>query len=295
MDDRWWARPAPAWLPPLPIAAAMLALALANAWFTGWTIAELLQYPDPVDWRVLTTAAERVSHGIDPYAFAFGDGSFRWSPVVAWLVVPLSAIGPLGWRLLHVAALLLLLPNRRLALIAAVSWPFWFDLAAGNVMTFVFVAAVLALRGNRAGELATLALAMLAPRPLVLPLAAWLVWRRPYLRTPAAALVVAHALLLLPIGWAGQWAERLFSVLPQQLGIAFDVGPARFIGGWWVPIGLLLAVVLTFRNRVGWACLAAAPYWLPYYLFMPLLEIERPSPHAPDPYVRPLLVPGRTD
>jgi hypothetical protein len=290
-----WGRTVPASLPPLPIAAAITALVVANAWFTAWTIAELVQYPDPVDWRVLTTAAGRVSSGMDPYAFAFGDGSFRWSPVIAWLFVPLGVIGPLGWRLLHAAALILLLPNRRLALIAAVSWPFWFDVAAGNITTFVFVAGMLALRGNRAGELATLALAMLAPRPLVLPLAAWLIWRRPHLRAPAAALLVAHALLLLPVGWAGQWAERLFSVLPQQLGIAFDVGPARLIGPWWVPIGLALAVVLVVRNRVGWACLAAAPYWLPYYLFMPLLELERPSPRASDPYVRPLLVPGRTD
>ncbi len=294
MTSGGWRRPVPASLPPLPVAAAITALVIANLWFTAWTIAELLQYPDPVDWRVLTAAAERISHGIDPYGFAFGDGSFRWSPVVAWIFVPLTVLGPLGWRLLHGAALLLL-PDRRLALIVALSWPFWFDVAAGNIVTFVFVAAVLGLRGNRIGELATLALAMLAPRPLVLPLAAWLIWRRPRLRAPAAALVVAHALLLLPVGWAGQWGERLFSVLPQQLGIAFDVGPSRFVGAWWVPIGLVLAVVLMVRNRVGWACLAAAPYWLPYYLVMPLLELGRHGSGGADPYLRPVVVPGRTD
>ena len=274
--SRSWSRSVPESLPPLPLAVLILAAVLANAWFTGWTIAELIQFPRAVDWVVLTTAADRVSAGLDPYGFAFGDGSFRWSPLVAWLFVPLGYIGPLAWRLLHLAALLLI-PSRRLAIVVVLSWPFWFDVATGNVMTFVFVTATLALRGHRAAAIAALALTILVPRPLMIPLAAWLLWKQPGLWRWGLALVVLHLGALLVTGWGGEWVARLASVAPDQIGIPFDVGPARLIGGLWVPIGLALAIILTLRGRVGWASLAASPYWLPYYLFMPLLELDRSS------------------
>ena len=67
---------------------------------------------------------------------------------------------------------------------------------------------------------------------------------------------------------SGLWQGR-------PIGIPFDVGPSRLIGSLWVPIGLVLAAVLTWRGRLGWASLAASPYWLPYYLMMPFLEIRR--------------------
>jgi len=60
------------------------------------------------------------------------------------------------------------------------------------------------------------------------------------------------------------------------------------MGSLWVPIGLVLAAWLTWRGRLGFASLAASPYWLPYYLFMPFLELRRW-------YLRPMPVPERTD
>jgi hypothetical protein len=292
MSSAIWSRRVPRNLPSLPIAALILALALANVWFTSWTIAELIVYPTPVDWVVLTTAAHRIAEGVNPYGFAIGDGSLRWSPVVAWLFVPLAPLGPVIWRFMHLAVLPLL--PRRVALIALVSWPFWFDFATGNVMTFVFVAAFLALRGSRAAEIVTLALTILVPRPLMLPIAAWLIWKRRELWRWAVALFVAHLILLLGTGWTGEWLTRLTEVAPAQIGIPFDVGPARVIGTWWIPVGALLAVFLTWRGRIGWASLVANPYWLPYYLFMPMLELGT-RPQAADPYLGSVSVPERTD
>jgi hypothetical protein len=279
-------------LPPLSKAALILALVLANVWFAAWTIAELIAFPTPVDWVVLTDAAQRIGQGIDPYAFHIADGSFRWSPVVAWLFIPLSALGPFLWRLLHLAALLLL--PRRAALIALVSWPFWFDFATGNVMTFVFVLAFLALRGSRWAAITTMLLTILVPRPLMLPLAAWLLWQRPWLWRWAIGLLAAHAVALVFTGWTFEWLTRLIEVAPGQIGIPFDVGPARLIGVWWIPLGAVLAIALVLLRRVGWACLVASPYWLPYYLFMPLLEIGT-DPRAPDPYLRKAPLSGGTD
>jgi len=122
----------------------------------------------------------------------------------------------------------------------------------------------------------------------MLPIAVWLVWKEPWLRWVALLLVVASGLALLMTGWGSEWIARLVEVAPQEVGVRFDVGPSRLIGNWWIPIGLVLAAILTWRGRLGWASLAACPYWLPYYLMMPLLEIR-------GWYLRRVPVPERTD
>lgn len=267
-------RPVPRWLPPWYVAAGILSLALANTWFTAWTVAEMIHYPTPVDWVLATTAGQRIAAGQDPYAFG-GDTPFLWSPVAAWLIHYVEFIGPTVWRILHFGALLLLLPNRRLVLICLVSWPFWFDFATGNLMTFVFVAAVLAMRGNSVAGIAFMALAVLVPRPLMVPITGWLLWKQPVLRPWFIAIVAAHAIGVLFTGWGGEWIGRLSDATPQLVGIPFDVSPGRFIGAWWPPIGVALALWLFARGRPGLASLAISPYWLPYYLFMPLIEVDR--------------------
>jgi hypothetical protein len=279
-------RPGPRGLPPLWLAGALVALALANVFYTTFTIIELIAYPAPVDWNLFVTAAERISHGVDPYGFSVAGEAYRWSPVAAWIFVPVSWLGPTLWRVLHVAAAFAL-PDRRLTLLVLVSWPFWFDLATGNVMILVLLLAVWAIRGSRLAALGFLALTILVPRPLMLPVAAWLLWKRPDVRMPAIALLVVHALGAVAVGWGGEWLARLAETPTTQVGIRFDVGPARLIRSWWVPIGLTLAAFLTWRGRLGLASLAASPYWLPYYLMMLFLEIRRW-------YVRPLPVRGST-
>jgi hypothetical protein len=59
----------------------------------------------------------------------------------------------------------------------------------------------------------------------------------------------------------------------QEFGSIIDIGPSLVLGAWWVPIGIILAVILTWRGRLGLASLAASPYWLPYYPAMLLLEL----------------------
>ena len=279
--------PGPRGLPPLWLSAVIVGLALANVFYTAFTIIELIAYPPPVDWNLFVTAADRISHGVDPYGFAVAGEAYRWSPVAAWIFVPISWLGPLLWRILHVAAALAL-PDRRLALLTLVSWPFWFDFATGNVMVGVLLLSVYALRGSRLAALGFLAMTLLVPRPLMLPVAAWLLWKRPDLRWPALALFVAHSVGVLAVGWGGEWLARLVETPTTQLGIPFDVGPSRLIGSLWVPIGLALAAWFTLRGRLGFASLVASPYWLPYYLMMPFLEIRRW-------YLRPMPVPERTD
>src|SRR5205823_450904 len=117
-------------------------------------------------------------------------------PIVAWLFVPISWLGPTMWRILHVAAALAL-PGRRLALLVLVSWPFWFDFATGNVVVLALLLAVYALRGSRGAGLGFLAMTLLVPRPLMLPVAGWLLWKRPWLRWPAIGLFAAHVVIVL--------------------------------------------------------------------------------------------------
>lgn len=280
-------RPGPHGLPPLWISAAVLALVLANVFYTTFTIIELIAYPTPVDWNLFVTAAGRIQHGANPYGFAVAGEAYRWSPLAAWMFVPISWLGPTLWRVLHVAAALAL-PDRRLTLLVLVSWPFWFDFATGNVMILVLLVAVWALRGSRLASLGFLALTLLVPRPLMLPVAAWLLWKRADLRWPAVAMAVLLVGAVLVIGWGGEWVARLLETPTTQVGIHFDVGPSRLIGALWVPIGLAIAAWLTWRGRLGFASLAASPYWLPYYLIMLFLEIRRW-------YLRPMPVPEGTD
>lgn len=51
-----------------------------------------------------------------------------------------------------------------------------------------------------------------------------------------------------------------------------DTGPGRLIGPIWVPLGLAIAAVLTWRGRLGLASMAASPYWVDYYLLILLVE-----------------------
>ncbi len=280
-------RPGPRGLPPLYIAAPLLALVLANVFYTTFTLIELFAYPAPFDFGLFVTAAHRISAGENPYAFAVAGESFRWSPVAAWIFVPISWLGPTVWRILHVLGALAL-PDRRMALVVLLSWPFWYDFATGNLMILVLLLAVYALRGSRAAGVGFLALTLLVPRPLMIPVAAWLLWKRPDLRWPAVGLIVVHTALMLGVGWGLEWIARLVQTPATQVGIHGEVGPDRLIGVIWIPIGFVLGVILTWRGRLGWASLAMSPYWLPYYLYMPLLEVRRW-------YLRPMPVPERTD
>jgi len=225
----------------------------------------MIGFDSAADWGQFTAAGR---HGIEPGLYEL---TYRWSPLMAPVLGALAPVGIGLWRLLHVAAALAM-PTWPMRLLLLASWPFWFDVSLGNVMTFVLLAAAWAMRGSMVAGLAFLAMTLLIPRPLMLPVAAWLLWQRPDLRLPVAVGAAVIGALTLATGLTGEWVAVLAGST-SEIEWMFNVGPSRWVGAAWLLVGLPLAAWLTWRGRVGFAALAASPYWLPYYLMMPLLEI----------------------
>ena len=228
------------------------------------------------DWWLFEQAADRIGTGTmyewgAPAPYGLDAYEYRYSPSFAYLMAPVTWAGLAVWRVAHVAVLALL--PWKLALLTLLLWPFWFDVAHGNVLTFVAVFGFLALRGSRWATVAYFALTLLVPRPLMIPLAAWILWRRPEWRVPVAGMVAVYGLLTLA---TGEGFAFLASLAHGGDMVAFDYnwGPSQFIGAWWMLVGVPLAAWLTYRDRVGWAALAISPYVLPYYLLVLLWEIR---------------------
>ena len=229
----------------------------------------ILRQPAPPDWSQLHLAGQLIASGHSPYDQPAG-WFFRWSPLAAWALIPLTALPPFIWQTAQLASLAAL--PRRIALVALASFPFWADVQAANVLTFALVLAWLALRGHRTAQVTYLALCLLVPRPLMLPVAAWLLWREPWLRWPFAGMAALSVIGAVATGYAGEWFGILLRSSSQQMPGSF--GPAALLGLWWLPIGLALAAWLTWRGRLGLASLAASPYLLGYYWLFALLELR---------------------
>jgi hypothetical protein len=223
-----------------------------------------------VDWAALVGGGEQVRQGLDPYV----GGGFIWSPVAAWLFVPLSLLGMWGWRLLHVVAALAM-PSWRLRIATLAWWAFWIDAAFGDNMTFALLLAVWAATGKRWAQLGFVALVCLAPKPIFIPFLLWLLMTRPGLRQPAAAIIVANAALVALAGHGREWLQAL-AHRGSELTNVMNLSPSAVVGAWWLPVGITLAVLFYRRRLFGLAGLAFSPYWLPYYFLMPLLDLVRP-------------------
>ena len=257
---RWW----------IPLLAIPLVVLLT--WNAYWLIRECLNLiaawdGAAVDWHHLADASRLQN----PYDSEW----FRWSPIAAWLLRPATAVGVTGWRVAQLATVAALRDRRAIIIVLATA-PFWFDFTSGQAITFVAVAAWHALRGSRIATFLFFALVLLIPRPLMLPLLAWLLWRRPETRGWFLALLVVNALLVLASGYAGDWATRLIAS-GSEVSHAGNLAPSWFMGGLWAPIGLAIAAVFTVRGRLGVASVAASPYIFPYYLLMLVLEIKPSS------------------
>ncbi len=254
--------------------ALLTALWTANVVLVVITIYGFFVSDAGYDWAIYVEAGRRALSG----------GLYEWEGIYAWSYSPLMAyafsvlapIGFAGWSALHVAALAAL-RDWRLAAITVLSWPFWADVYNGNTMVFVFVAAVAAMRRSTSGTAAYVGLALLMPRPVMLPVLAWILWKQPRWRLYFPVVAVAYAGLVLATGQGFAWLETLTTVSDAVAVSSRDIGPSALIGGWWALIGAILAVVLTLYGRVGLASLAASPYWLPQYLIMTLLELVHPK------------------
>lgn len=249
----------------LAVLAGYLAINAVAAW-------QLRTYPaltQPQDWGLWLLVPHMLESGT-----LYDYGYFVWSPTAAYLLVPVVAAGYQVWFALHVASLALL-GNPRVGLLVLASLPFWADTLMGNAMAFVAVAGFLAVQGSRPGAIAFLALTVLMPRPLQLPLAASLVVADRRLAIPAMAMLVATVGIAMVTGYLDDW---IASALPfgagsmEHLG---NVGPTALIGPAWYVIGLPLAVWLTLRKRFGLAGLALTTYVAPQYLLVALWELPK--------------------
>lgn len=266
----------PAVQPRLVLVAVIVALAAAvNLFLAGRSVGLVLDGEPAVDWIQYVEAARRV--GTPSLYEVSNEYAYRYSPLLAYLFGPLSVLGAAGWRLLHIVAALAL-PTWPLRVLTLLSWPFWYDVQTGNVLVFVLLAGAWALRGRRVGIGCYLLIAILVPRPLMIPLAAWLLWKQPSWRAPFVAALAVQGLVTGALGLIDDWMAALIAA-GEDVFNPSNVGPSRLIGtGPWVLVGMPLAAWLTWRGRVGLASLAASPYWLPYYLLVPLLDLARWRP-----------------
>jgi len=246
--------------------AALVVAVPLNLYLIGTQVAYMLSPAAGLDYRVLAEAAR------DATPYQAPPHGYVWSPLAIPLLAVLTAPGYVFWGALHVAALGFLRDWRLIGLVL-LSFPFWFDVGVGNVMVFVAVAAYLAVSGSRAGTAAFFLLALLIPRPLMLPALAWILWQRPDTRLPFAILFVAHAIGVLATGLGDDWIANTMQ-LQMHVGADYAIGPAVLFGWWWTPIGLALAAWLTYRGRLGLASVAVMPYLFAQYLTMLLLELR---------------------
>lgn len=264
-EPRWRRRLV--WYPVILLFAFNVAMALNN-------VIVMIRGSDPIDWFSYWQASIRVHAGGLYEDSDLGFYHYRYSPVLAYATGFLGFIGIWGWRALHVVGLALL-PTWGMRIATVVSWPFWFEVNAGNLMIFVAVAGVWALRGSRVGTVAFFALALLVPRPLMLPLVLWILWKRPEWRLPFAGLFVIHLVAVLASGWADSWLMRLLAAGPEELVSEFNYAPSRLIGNAWLLVALPAAAWLTLKGWIGAASVLASPYWLPYYWLVLLLDWDR--------------------
>lgn len=256
------------------IACAAAVLAVPNAMLLGEAFGFITGREYVFDWWQFSTAVERLGTGRlydwgEPGQFGnFYD--YRYSPLFVYVVAPFTWLGIGAWRILHVAVLAFL--PWRVALFTLLLWPFWLDVAHANVMTFGFVAGLLALRGSRPATWAFVAIALLVPRPVLLPALVWLFWQRPADRLPMLGIGAVYAILTLATGEAFAFVASL-SQGSDLMVLEYNWGPTAWFGPVWLLIGVPLGAWLTWKGRVGWAGLAMSPHVLPYYLLVLLWEV----------------------
>lgn len=246
----------------------LLALAVLGAYsllYIAHLLPIIVTQPVPPDWGQHRIAAELIASGASPY-FVEDWYRFRWSPVGAWIMVPLTAIGPWAWAAAQFASLVTL--PRRLAVVTLLAFPFWADVQAGNILVFTFVAAFHALRGNAWAGAVFVAMALIVPRPLVLPLLAWLAWKRPSWRLPMLVAALASVAATVATGYHADWLAMLVETGGEE---AHRFG-AQLLPGWPLT-GIALATVLTALGYRAAAGFALQPYWLPYYGLLLLLDV----------------------
>jgi hypothetical protein len=253
---RWWFP-----LLAVPLVAVVL-------WDAYWVVRHLLHLRfvwdgSAYDWHNLAEAARLAN----PYDQEW----YRWSPVAVWILLPLTALGLTAWRIAQVAAVLLLRDIRAIVLVL-LSAPFWSDVQSGQTLTFLAVTSWHAVAGSRLATWLLFAMAVLMPRPLMLPVVAWLLWQRPETRRPFLVVAAGHLILVIASSHALDWITRLVQTTDEFEHFT-NIAPSQWIGWWWVPVGAILGLLLTLKGRIGLASVVVSPYLFSYYLLMLVLEL----------------------
>lgn len=216
-----------------------------------------------VDWWMLKQAGRDAGTA----AIYGAEYPYRWSPLAAYIFAFIPNVEL--WVALHVCVAILVRPWWLVPLVL-LSFPFGEDARVGNVLIFVVVIAMYALRGKSWAIGAYLGLLLLIPRPLMAPVAFWLLWKHPEWRWRFAVMFAVNAVAVAWTGLGGEWLARLAA--SNEIGHWQNFGPSRWLGVVWQPIGLALAVFLTWKGRLGLAGMAASPYLWPYYYLFLVLE-----------------------
>lgn len=252
-----------------PWVALMAVVVLANFAGLAWYISDVIAIGHgPWDFPAFAEATERLTDG---RLYEWGDGYvYPYSPVFAWLFVPVAALGIIPWWGFHLACVALL-PGWPLRLAVLLSWGFWMDTFEGNVTAFFMLAGFWMVRGNRWAGWAFLVGTMLIPKPQFVVIAAWLVLRHQEYRKPLLWIVPVYALLVLATGYAFDWLAALPGS-SHDINNPYQFLPSRVIGVWWLAIGIPLGLYLISRNRPAWASIAMSLYAGPPQLLLLVTE-----------------------
>ncbi|MDQ2933550.1 MAG: hypothetical protein M3R49_00960 [Chloroflexota bacterium] len=253
--------------------ALVVALVMVNCILVVGALRDIPRL-ETIDWDTFATLPERLASGtlydLDDY--------WRWSPVAAWLLVPLASLGGLGYAAL-VAAHVAILPTLGYRMLPVLlSWPFVVDALEGNLFTFVVVLGVLAFSGSRWATYGFFSAFLLMPRPIMLAALLWLLARDRRNIAAFAILLAVHTALVALSGYGSQWIATL-SRSGGDIANLGNVSPSHWIGPVWLVIGIPLGAWLLSRGHVGPASLAITPYVLPQYL-LALLWAPRPPRSA---------------
>jgi hypothetical protein len=217
-------------------------------------------------------------------AFAPLAGLSQGAAVVAWLTVKLVALGVAAvWFASPFAA-----RDRAYVILGVLFFPpAVHDLMIGNVssLTLLVYVAVLRWQDPRGGVVLGI-MAILAPKPHLIPLLAWMAVRRPRDFAAAAATMIGGlAIGMLAFGpepwlaWVGTLRE------PLERGFTANVGFSALLGPVGVAVGVAAAVVTwayAVRARgpdrgLGLAILSGillGPYTFIHYLVGALVAVE---------------------
>ena len=271
----------------LVVMAAVVAL---NFYFLAAWLPWAIRH-GPWDYPIYVEATTRLTDGT---LYDWGGGYiYPYSPVFAWLMAPLAALGSVGfalWRLAHVLAVLTI-PSWPIRVALLLSWPFLNDTWEGNVNTFMAVAGYWAMRQSRVGGWAYIAFAIVIPKPILIPGLVWLLWQEPSYRKGFVALLALHVGAVFATGYAFDWLPALFGAT-HDMNADYNFTPSAVIGWWWALICLPVAAFLTWKGRIGWASLSMNVYaagvaflmWLimekrwPWWLTPPGIRTEASAP-----------------